>query len=103
MSQLSEGESYDNITEYQNVDGRRIDDGRYQAFMKEISAFIPEQRQFTDPVRTFAYGTDASFYRLNPRLVVKIHSEAEVQKILPIAKKHAVPVTFRAAGTSLSG
>lgn len=34
---------------------------------------------------------------------MKIHNEAEVQRILPIAKKHGVPVTFRAAGTSLSG
>lgn len=51
----------------------------------------------------FAYGTDASFYRLNPRIVVKIASEAEAQRILPLALKHNTPVTFRAAGTSLSG
>ena len=54
------------------MDGYREEDGRYAAFMSEISSFIPQQRQFTDPVRTFAYGTDASFYRLNPRLVVKV-------------------------------
>ena len=57
---------------YRNIDGYREEDGRYAAFMNEISNFIPEQRQFTDPVRTFAYGTDASFYRLNPKLVVKV-------------------------------
>ncbi len=57
----------------------------------------------SDPVRTYAYGTDASFYRLNPKLVVKVHTEDEMRRILPIAKKHGVPVTFRAAGTSLSG
>ena len=60
-------------------------------------------RIITDSVRTFAYGTDASFYRLNPRLVVKVASEAEVRRILPLALKHKAPVTFRAAGTSLSG
>jgi D-lactate dehydrogenase len=32
-----------------------------------------------------------------------VHTEAEVRRILPIAQKHGVPVTFRAAGTSLSG
>ena len=32
-----------------------------------------------------------------------MHSEEEVARILPIASKHGVPVTFRAAGTSLSG
>ena len=88
---------------YRNVDGHRVEDGRYAAFMAEIGEFLPSERQFTDPVRTFAYGTDASFYRLNPKVVVKIHSEAEVARILPIALKHRVPVTFRAAGTSLSG
>lgn len=88
---------------YRNVDGHRFEDGRYAAFMAEIGEFVPTERQYTDPVRTFAYGTDASFYRLNPKVVVKIHNEAEVARILPIALKHRVPVTFRAAGTSLSG
>lgn len=53
--------------------------------------------------RLFAYGTDASFYRLNPRLVVKVADEAEAQRILPLAARHGTPVTIRAAGTSLSG
>jgi D-lactate dehydrogenase len=86
-----------------NVDGQRIEDGRYAAFMRDIGAFIPAERVITDSVRTFAYGTDASFYRLNPRVVVKISSEEEARRILPLARKHRTPVTFRAAGTSLSG
>lgn len=88
---------------WENKDGRRIEDGRYAAFSQAISDFIPKERQFTDPVRTFAYGTDASFYRLNPKMVVKVHTEEEVRRILPIAARMQVPVTFRAAGTSLSG
>ena len=32
-----------------------------------------------------------------------MHTEEEVGRILPIAAKHGTPVTFRAAGTSLSG
>lgn len=88
---------------YQNADGLRHEDGRYAAFIEEITSFIPEQRQYTDALRTFAYGTDASFYRLNPKLVVKVHSEEDIRRVLPIAVKHQVPVTFRAAGTSLSG
>lgn len=88
---------------YYNVDGHRVDDGRFTSFAKDIAHFIPQARVFTDPLRTFAYGTDASFYRLNPKMVIKVHTEAEMQKLLPLAKKHDVPVTFRAAGTSLSG
>jgi D-lactate dehydrogenase len=88
---------------FRNVDGGRIEDGRYAAFMADLAAFVPQERIVTDSVRLFAYGTDASFYRLNPRVVVKISSEAEARRILPLALKHGTPVTFRAAGTSLSG
>ena len=35
--------------------------------------------------------------------MVKIHNETEVKKILPVAAENETPVTFRAAGTSLSG
>eukprot|EP00959_Pyramimonas_sp_CCMP1952_P042922 898133-Pyramimonas_sp.AAC.1 len=85
------------------MDGQRVNDGRYTRFQEGISSFIPKSRQFTDPVHTFAYGTDASFYRLNPYMVVKVHNEEEIIKILDVAVKEQTPVTFRAAGTSLSG
>jgi D-lactate dehydrogenase len=88
---------------YQNMDGMRKNDGRYTRFQEGISSFIPKSRQYTDPVHTFAYGTDASFYRLNPHMVVKVHNEEEIIKILDVAVKEQTPVTFRAAGTSLSG
>ena len=48
-------------------------------------------------------GTDAGFYRLVPQVVVRSKSEEEVSSILKTASTHNVPVTFRAAGTSLSG
>ena len=54
-------------------------------------------------MRTLAYGTDASLYRLIPQLVVRVDSEAEMRRILGLAHTHGTPVTFRAAGTSLSG
>src|SRR5512134_685402 len=76
---------------------------RYQRFLADISNLIPERRLFTDPLRTLAYGTDASFYRLIPKVVVRADTEDEVASILKAADRHDVPVTFRAAGTSLSG
>ena len=88
---------------YENADGMRVNDGRYTNFQNDIKSIIPEERIYTDPVKTFAYGTDASFYRLLPQAVVKIHNETEVKKILPVAAENETPVTFRAAGTSLSG
>ncbi|WP_419785663.1 FAD-binding and (Fe-S)-binding domain-containing protein [Pseudodesulfovibrio sp.] len=75
----------------------------YDAIHSELLRFLPEQRVYTDPLRTLAYGTDASFYRLIPKIVVDTDSEDEVVRILQVINAHHVPVTFRAAGTSLSG
>ena len=88
---------------YKNVDGMRHDDGRYSLFKDEVRAILGDERVVDDPVRTFAYGTDASFYRLTPQAVVKVHSEQEVVDVLDVSRARQVPVTFRAAGTSLSG
>ena len=52
---------------------------------------------------TLAYGTDASFYRLIPKMVIKAKDEQEVSLILSECYRLEIPVTFRAAGTSLSG
>ena len=88
---------------YRNVDGLRHDDGRYKAFKSTVRTLLGDDSVVDDPVRTFAYGTDASFYRLTPQAVVKVRSEQEVVDVLSVARDHETPVTFRAAGTSLSG
>ena len=75
----------------------------YAVFYSDLLAFIPDSRIYTDPLRTLAYGTDASFYRLTPAIVVDALSEGEIIEILRLARRHKVSVTFRAAGTSLSG
>ncbi|MFT0139457.1 FAD-binding and (Fe-S)-binding domain-containing protein [Alcanivoracaceae bacterium MT1] len=72
-------------------------------FLRAVETLIPASRRFDDPLSTLAFGTDASFYRLIPKLVVRVETEAEVVALLKLAGEHAVPVTFRAAGTSLSG
>ncbi|MET0093755.1 MAG: FAD-binding oxidoreductase, partial [Sedimenticola sp.] len=72
-------------------------------FKRDLEAFISSERLIDDPLRTLAYGTDASFYRLIPELVVRVDDEGELRMILSSANRHQVPVTFRAAGTSLSG
>lgn len=64
---------------------------------------MPRQRVFTDELHRLAWGTDAGFYRLVPKIVLITESEEEVQRILRTAWLYEVPVTFRAAGTSLSG
>lgn len=73
------------------------------AFLTAVERLIPAERRFDDPLSTLAFGTDASFYRLIPKLVVRVEAELEVVDLLKLAGVHQVPVTFRAAGTSLSG
>ncbi len=75
----------------------------YDEVYRELGSFIPESRLISDPLRTLAYGTDASFYRLTPKLVVEVTDENEVVRTLRLAGELRAPVTFRAAGTSLSG
>ena len=73
------------------------------AFVRDAERLIPEDRRFTDALSTLAFGTDASFYRLIPKLVIRVESEDEVVELLRLARRDQVSVTFRAAGTSLSG
>ena len=77
--------------------------GKYKTLYKQLLKFIDAERIFHDPLHTLAYGTDASFYRLIPKLVIKARDEQEVSCILNQCAKLSLPVTFRAAGTSLSG
>ena len=75
----------------------------YDELYRELGAFIPAARLITDPLRLLAWGTDASFYRLVPKLVVVAESESEIRRLLECCSRLQTPVTFRAAGTSLSG
>lgn len=78
-------------------------DSSTNAFYQKISAFIPQNRLFTDPLKTLAWGADASFYRQLPQMVVFPKDEEETARVLKTANEHGVPVVFRASGTSLSG
>ncbi|OEY71124.1 4Fe-4S ferredoxin [Rheinheimera salexigens] len=72
-------------------------------FIQSVKQLIPAERYFDDAIATLAYGTDASFYRLLPKLVLRVETEAEVVSLIKLAHQHQVAITFRAAGTSLSG
>lgn len=76
---------------------------KYSRFLEEVGKFVPKNALYTDELRRFAWGTDAGFYRLVPKIVIRSSNEKEVSKIFEAASKFDVPVTFRAAGTSLSG
>lgn len=77
--------------------------GAYLDLYRQLSGTIPRDRLIHDEARRLAYGTDASFYRLIPQLVVKVENEAEAVAVIERCRAAQLPAVFRAAGTSLSG
>ena len=57
----------------------------------------------TTYIQRLAWGTDAGFYRLIPQQVLHPADELQVQQIIARAHREGKHITFRAAGTSLSG
>ncbi|MDA9556550.1 FAD-binding oxidoreductase [Vibrio sp.] len=78
-------------------------DPRFQTLHQLLSANFEPDQIITNEAKRLAYGTDASFYRLIPQLVLKLHTLDEVIITIKECKALAIPFTFRAAGTSLSG
>jgi D-lactate dehydrogenase len=69
----------------------------------DLETILPADRILDRPIDVAAYASDASFYRLVPRAVLRPESIEEVCSIFAFSRKAGIPVTFRAAGTSLSG
>ena len=70
---------------------------------KSLSAILSPSRVLTRPLDLAAYACDASFYTLTPAAVVRPKDTAEIKALCAWSRSQRVPLTFRAAGTSLSG
>ncbi|MEZ0071292.1 FAD-binding and (Fe-S)-binding domain-containing protein [Planotetraspora sp. GP83] len=55
------------------------------------------------PLRRSLYSSDASLYRIPPRVVVVPRHVDELAAVLRVCREHAVPLTMRGAGTSIAG
>jgi D-lactate dehydrogenase len=69
----------------------------------ELSKKIGKDHLLNDDLSLIAYGADASCYQKTPKLITKPSNEEQVSSLLKILNKNNIPLTFRAAGTSLSG
>jgi len=69
----------------------------------DLIALLGADRVLTRPIDLVRFATDASPYRLFPKVVVIAHNVGDVHKVLDYARQRHESVTFRAAGTSLSG
>jgi D-lactate dehydrogenase len=70
---------------------------------QELAGFIERSRVLTRPIDRIAFASDASFYRLIPRAVVQPVNTDEVRRLFRYSHERNIPLTFRSAGTSLSG
>ena len=75
----------------------------WELFYQQLRRCLPAERIVSDLSRRLAVSGDASFYHKLPKLAVYIASREEMQQLLRLANGYAISLTFRAAGTSLSG
>ncbi len=68
-----------------------------------LEKIVGAARVLDRPAERIAHAHDASFYRLVPLAVVFPETEAEVVALFDLSQELTLPLTFRAAGTSLSG
>src|SRR5258706_2603716 len=69
----------------------------------QLSKVIHPTRVHARLIDRIAYANDASYFRLVPQAVVQPNSIGEIQSLFQFTQQNKIPMTFRAAGTSLSG
>ncbi len=77
--------------------------GVAQPLRGELEALLGADRVLSGPVDLIKYASDASPYRKFPRAVVMAKTADDVAAVLAFGRAQGIPVTFRAAGTSLNG
>jgi D-lactate dehydrogenase len=70
---------------------------------EDLSSLIGEEQVHSRLIDLVKYATDASPYRMFPKVVVSPRTVDEVTKVFEYAQQKGLPVTIRSAGSSLSG
>jgi D-lactate dehydrogenase len=77
--------------------------GTPQPLRGELESLLGADRVLARAIDLVRYASDASPYRRFPRAVVMAKDADDVAKALALARRRGMPLTFRAAGTSLNG
>jgi D-lactate dehydrogenase len=77
--------------------------GTAQPLRRELEGLLGHDRVLARVSDIVRYASDASPYRLFPRAVVMARTAEDVVEVLAYGRRNEIPVTFRAAGTSLNG
>jgi D-lactate dehydrogenase len=73
------------------------------ALVEGLSRILDPDRVLSRPLDRLGRSADASIYRLIPDVVVRPRDLGEVRELLAYCRRNGRHLTFRAAGTSLSG
>ncbi|HSD29129.1 MAG TPA: FAD-binding oxidoreductase, partial [Vicinamibacteria bacterium] len=73
------------------------------AVVGDLERILSPDRVLSRPIDRLSRSADASIYRLVPEAVVRPRGAGEVRELLAWARRRGRHLTFRAAGTSLSG
>lgn len=75
----------------------------FKQFLNDIQAVLPEGRVHTDPLLVKAYSVDGSPFEPRAKAVVDISNPRELRELLRCSRESGVSLTFRGAGTGVSG
>ena len=70
---------------------------------EDLMVILGEDQVHSRVIDLIRYATDASPYRMFPKVVVSPRTVEEVSSIFAYARKKGISVTIRSAGSSLSG
>ncbi|WP_127125304.1 FAD-binding and (Fe-S)-binding domain-containing protein [Pseudoflavitalea rhizosphaerae] len=68
-----------------------------------LQQILPADRIKCKLIDLISFAADAGFYYLKPQAVVNPVSDQEIRALFNFSHQHNIPLTFRTAGTSLSG
>jgi D-lactate dehydrogenase len=74
-----------------------------RSLRERFSSILPKERILDDALSLTAIATDASFYQIRPQIILDVLSLDEMLRVLALCARDRLAVTYRAAGTSLSG
>jgi D-lactate dehydrogenase len=74
-----------------------------KSLQDKLSSILPASRVHTRLIDRIAYANDASYFHLVPQAVVQPNSISEIQALFKFNQQTCIPMTFRAAGTNLTG
>ncbi len=73
------------------------------ATVHRLEEIVGAKHVSTSAADLYTYGFDASIHHRSPDVVIRPHTNQEIQKIVCLANKDKIPLVPRGAGTALSG